>query len=114
MKHDSQSKIDAMKRIIIMTAFMWLFTQVLVMAQESSPIPTMTGTVTSFVDGQSVNIDVSPADHRTFPLTRILEVIGPDGNAADAASVTSGSTVTLHFIMDYGNLIVDRILLAQQ
>jgi hypothetical protein len=103
-----------MKRIIIMIALKLLFTQVLVMAQESSPIPTMAGAVTSFADGQSVSIDVSPTDHRTFPLARILEVVGPNGNPADAASVTIGSTVTLHLILDYGNLIVDRILLAQQ
>jgi len=113
MKYDSQTKVDAMKRIIIMTAFMWLFTQVLVMAQASSPIPTMTGTVTSMVDGQSVSVDVSPTDHRTFPVARMLEVVRPNGNPADAATVTSGSTVTLHFIMDYDNLIVDRILLSQ-
>ncbi len=96
-----------------MTAFMWLFTQVFAMAQESSPIPTITGTVTSIVNGQSVSIDVSPADHRTFPLARILEVVRPGGNPADAATVTSGSTVTLHFIIDYDNLVVDRILLSQ-
>lgn len=110
-----------MKKVIIITASMWLITQVLSMAQQSTPpiddstpIPTMTGTVTSFVGGQSVSIDISPTVHRTFPLARVLEFIGPDGNPANATAVTPGCTVTLHFILDYGDLIVDRILLGQQ
>lgn len=115
------SKVDAMKKVIVIAATMWLFTQVLATAQEtpppiedSSPIPTTTGTVTSFVAGQSISIDTSPTVHLTFPLARVLEIIGSDGNPANAEAVTSGRTVTLHFIIDYDNLIVDRILLGQQ
>ena len=102
-----------MKKIITITASLCLFIQVLAMAQESSPIPTITGTVTSLVDGQSISIDISSSDHRTFQLTRVLEVLGPDGNGADTAAITTGRTVTLHFIKDYDELVVDRILLGQ-
>jgi hypothetical protein len=113
-------KVDAMKKVIRITASLLLFNQVLATAQESpppidesTPIPTLAGTVTSFVAGQTVSIDISSTDHRTFQLVRVLEIIGADGHGANAAAITPGSTVTLHFMQDHGDFFVDRILLAQ-
>ena len=107
-------------KIISLIASIWLCIEVLAMAQASgqgtpppSANPPMTGTLTTMVLGESISIDVDPAIHRTFRLAEVFAIVSPDGNVVDGTTITPGRTVTLHFMREYDDVIVDRIFLEQ-
>jgi hypothetical protein len=106
-------------KAIIVTSILSVVVQVVALAQvptpadDSTPIPPVTGTVTAFAADQSIEVDVAPADHRTYHLARAIAVLSPQGNLVDTATVTVGRTVTLSFMKEYDDIIVDRIVIDQ-
>lgn len=59
----------------------------------------------------SANLSRVPRFSVTFHLAKKLVVVGPDGHAVNPRTVQTGRMVTLHFMRDGNEAIVDRIFL---
>ncbi len=136
-------------KLISLTTILCLLTQIHVSALvDSTPIPPVSGSLSSLVLGDKVTIvpgaaiTITPGDtvdlpdHSvdivssggdriepednvyldrvptfkvTFHLAKKLVVVGPDGKVINPLSVQMGRMVTLQFIRDGNESIVDRI-----
>ncbi len=136
-------------KLISLTATLWLLTHIQVSGLvDSTPIPPVSGSLSSLVLGDKVTIvpgaaiTITPGDtvdlpdHSvdivssgsdriepedsiyldrvptfkvTFHLAKKLVVVGPDGKAVNPLSVQIGRMVTLQFMKDGSESIVDRI-----
>jgi len=63
------------------------------------------------VPEDSTNLSRVPRFSVTFHLAKKLVVVGPGGNAINPRTVQTGRMVTLHFMRDGNEAIVDRIFL---
>jgi len=138
-------------KLTSITALIWLLAQIHVSALvDSTPIPPLSGTLTTIVLGDKVTIvpgaaiaiapgdTVDLPDHTvdivssgsdnvvpedsiylnrvptfkvTFHLAKKLVVVGRDGNVINPLSLQTGRMVTLQFMRDGNESIVDRIFL---
>lgn len=110
-----------------LTVFIWILAQALALAQvhtaatpvpivSSTPVPLLSGVLTTITPGDGVNGDtvglkISPTVELTFRLEKALVVVGADGNVLASPTVTSGENVTVHFIHNGNELVIDRIFL---
>jgi hypothetical protein len=77
----------------------------------SMPIPAMSGTLKMLVPRKTIDLEVAPRVRRTFRLAKALVVVGPDGKIVEPSTVTAGGKVTVHFLQDGKEAIIDRIFL---
>lgn len=79
-------------------------------------IPLMPATLTTLIPTNSgpsntIGLDTSPGVHATFRLAMVVIVVGTDGGVVDPSTVTIGASVSVHFLKDRDDLIIDRIFL---
>lgn len=83
---------------------------------DSTPIPSMSGTLTTITPGDSVSGDTvglktSSTVELTFRLAKALVVVGVDGKVVFPPTVPLGDSVTVHFMHDGDEFVIDRIFL---
>jgi hypothetical protein len=109
-------------KAITLAAVMWVFTQMPLWAQwhnaatpppiaASTPIPMMSGTLKALNLRQAIDFEVAPKVRKTFRLAKVLVVVGPDGKMVQPSNLVPGRKITVHFMQDGNELIIDRIFL---
>lgn len=114
-------------KAISLTVLIWALTQIPAPAQwhgaatpppiaESTPIPLLSGILTAVspgdsVTGNTVDLKIAPTVHLTYRLANVLVVVAPDGRVVAPSTVALGDTVTVHFMQDGDEFVIDRIFL---
>jgi hypothetical protein len=109
-------------KAISLAAFMWVLVQMPVLAQwrtaatpppiaVGTPIPMMSATLKALNPRQNVDLEIAPKLRKTFRLARALVVVGTDGKLVKPSAVNPGGKVTVHFMQDGNEIIIDRIFL---
>jgi hypothetical protein len=114
-------------KAISLTVLIWALAQIPALAQwhgaatpppiaESSPIPLLSGIVRMISPGDSVTGDtldlkIAPTVQLAYRLAKVLVVVAPDGRVVPLSTVADGNAVTIHFMQDGDELVIDRIFL---
>lgn len=83
---------------------------------DNTPIPSISGTLASVIptdsiEGEYITLQVAPHEYMVYQLAKVVVVVAANGQVIAPAAATPGGAVTLHFLRDGNELIVDRIFL---
>lgn len=107
-------------KMIRLTATLFLLAPIVASAQWQNaatpapvvfaiPLPPMSGTLKAIIPRDSVELEVAPNVRKTFRLAKKLVVVAAGGKAVNPSTLQSGAKVSLHFMPDGNEIIVDRI-----
>ena len=68
------------------------------------------GTVEEYTPGSSIVMHVEADEPTTYKLSKNVTYVTPDGQAVDASKVNKNSRVSVHYIKEKNETVVDKVI----
>ena len=96
--------VDVTGLIIYFTVAALIFLPHIILSTES------VGTVEAYNPGSSIVMHVEADEPTTYKFSKNVTYVTPDGQAVDASKVSKNSRVSVHYVKEGGETVVDKVV----